>query len=507
MLNLFRRVLRLNLWVFVALSVPVMVSGDFAQAEDPDHSVTAQPVAQAQALENPTGAITLADALALAIRQNLDLAVFPWDIRAAEARELQAGLRPNPEITFEAEDIGFGGGENNSASRQSISLAGPELEWTKENGSGSTFQEAELTLSLSQLIELGGKRAHRIRVAQREQEVATWDYEVARADVLARTAGAFYAVLAAQDQVHLAEMLLLISQTVVETVATMVDAGKAPGIEHTRAEGEHALVNTGLERSRRQLDAARVQLAACWGASVAVFQEAAGSLDDVHSIPTLEELEAQGASLPDVSRWRAEVAMREAAVELERANAKPDVTVTFGLRTTGNDAAGGEKGYGLSAADGLSIARTRSSRGSDREQSVVLGFSLPLAVKNRNQGRVLEAEHLTEKAQAQRRAVEHQIRSTLAARYHLLQATQAEWQGLKSEVLPRAVETFEATNEGYLQGKFGLMDVLLARRTLFDTETRLLELQAEFHQNAVELERLAGQSLHGVAGSGGEATR
>src|SRR5881296_2788555 len=45
-----------------------------------------------------TGQVTLAQALALTLKQNPDLAAFSWDVRSAEARILQARLWPNPEL-------------------------------------------------------------------------------------------------------------------------------------------------------------------------------------------------------------------------------------------------------------------------------------------------------------------------------------------------------------------------------------------------------------------------
>ena len=46
----------------------------------------------------PAGALTLQQALADGLMHSPDLAVFAWDVRAAEARELQAALLPNPEL-------------------------------------------------------------------------------------------------------------------------------------------------------------------------------------------------------------------------------------------------------------------------------------------------------------------------------------------------------------------------------------------------------------------------
>lgn len=44
--------------------------------------------AQSPAIEEPAGALTLRQALALALARNPDLAVFSWDVRLGEARML-----------------------------------------------------------------------------------------------------------------------------------------------------------------------------------------------------------------------------------------------------------------------------------------------------------------------------------------------------------------------------------------------------------------------------------
>src|SRR5262245_47381643 len=55
--------------------------------------------------EAPTDVLRLPQALALALLHNPELRAFAWDIRAAEARTLQAGLRPNPELGLEVENV------------------------------------------------------------------------------------------------------------------------------------------------------------------------------------------------------------------------------------------------------------------------------------------------------------------------------------------------------------------------------------------------------------------
>src|SRR5262245_55870264 len=57
----------------------------------------------------PTGTISLRDALAAALLHNPELAAFSSEVRAREARALQAGLLPNPELDTEFEDFAGSG--------------------------------------------------------------------------------------------------------------------------------------------------------------------------------------------------------------------------------------------------------------------------------------------------------------------------------------------------------------------------------------------------------------
>jgi len=54
----------------------------------------------------PTGVVTLKQALELALEHNPELKAFSWDIRAAEAGRLQASLRPNPSLDVTIEELG-----------------------------------------------------------------------------------------------------------------------------------------------------------------------------------------------------------------------------------------------------------------------------------------------------------------------------------------------------------------------------------------------------------------
>jgi len=449
----------------------------------------------------PEGVLTLPDALALALEKSPQLAAFSWDIRAAEARILQARLRPNPELEIEIEGIRWDDGPASTSDSLSLGGALPpsaSIGWERERerGAPSGFGEAELTITLSQLIELGGKRAKRIRLAQRDKDVAAWDYEIARADVLAQVAKTFVGVVAGQERVELRRELERYAKEVERSTSARVEAGKISPLELKKARIELASAQIEAQRAGRELEAARVQLAATWGSTTPTFERAAGRLSDISPLPPLDDLRTRAREIADVARWEAEIEKREAAVRLEKANRIPSVTLGAGFKTEGHEPGRAHNlDLGLMTG-GVSAGWNRSRSSGERENSLVLGFSLPLPLFNRNQGAIQEAKYLVSKATEESRAANINVQSALADWYAMTLASYEEVRALEAEVLPEAAETFELTQEGFRQGKFNYLDVLYAQRTLIELRVQSLAAQAAHHQGIVEIERLTGESIH-----------
>lgn len=450
-------------------------------------------------LQNPSGSVTLSEALALALEQSPDLQAFSWEIRAAEARTIQAGLRPNPELSLEIEEVRWNSGPGTVSNTISVGVK-PSFgfERVREQGVRSGFSEAEITLSVSQLIELGGKRTKRIRLAERERELAQWDYEATRANVVESVATAFVHVLASQERLKLQTELVTLAEQVHQTVSKQVQAGAVSPLEENRAKVILDSTRIEQERAARELEAARSALAATWGEKRAAFERAVGHLDDIHDVPALEVLESNIKQNPDVARWATEMARREAAFELTRAQRIPNPTVGLGFRST-SIGSRGATAYGFDTDGAFGFNHTRSDDESSQDNRFVLGFSIPLPIFDRNQGNIKEAEHLVQKTSEERRAAESTSFATLAETYQEILAAHNEIQLLTKNILPTATETFEKTQEGYRQGKFGYLDVLDAERTLFDARQQYLDALTAYHTQIVRLERLTGLSISSEA--------
>lgn len=394
------------------------------------------------------GGLTLRDALALALERNPELTAFSWEVRAAEARALQAGLRPNPTLSVDLENVA-GSGE----------FSGVNL--------------AETTLVLSQLIELGGKRQKRLAVGARETEVAEREYQAVRLDVVLATTGAFAEALAAQERVRLADVQLHRAGELLEVILAQ---DRSP---EQRLRSDLEVTNEEIDRrqSVRTLHVAKVRLATTWGSMEPDFSRLEGDLYSVSEIPEERDLVERLAKSPELARWRAEVAQRRAEIVLEDAQRIPDVELGIGPR--------------------------HINIGPLDEDSWVLvaGVQLPIPVFDRNQGARREARNELAGSRDLQRSAQLRLRLALALAYSGLISSYEEVIALRDDALPTAKRAYDATLAGQRRGSVPLNSVLDAQRSLSELETRLVEVLTSYHQHRAELEALIGGPLDAGKGS------
>ncbi len=412
---------------------------DLTISKPPIHVPTVEESTQ---LQEPTGTINLRQALTLALTHNPDLKAFSWAVRAGEAKTLQAGLRPNPELETEIEE--FGG-----------------------SGDLSGFSAIETTIQLGVPIDLGGVRRKQRQIAGLEAELAGWDYETARLDVLTQVNRAFIDVLAAQEVVTLNEELVRLAEQVFNTAKAQVEAGKVSPVQQMRTQVELANSRISLETSKRELEGARFVLAATWGSTSPTFEKVEGQFEMATPIPTVEQFADRVTQNPNIVRWTAEIAHRSAAIQLERSRRVPDLSIDGGMKH-------------LSESGDVAF---------------ILGLSLPLPLFDRNQGAIREAEYNLAKAFEEQKSAEVTVRTALATAYSVLSAVAATVSSLKNEVLPSAQGTFDAVTEGYRIGKFDFLEMLDAQRTLFDVKGSYIDALAKYHKAVADVERLIGEPL------------
>ncbi len=396
----------------------------------------AAPVAGAQ--DAPT-IRSLADALALADQAAPQRKAWAATVSAAQAEVVQAGLLPNPELSVEAENFA-GSGEYRGA------------------------RSIEVTVGVAQPIELGGKRAARIEAARRGVAVAEAEAELQRLDFIRDVSEAFVEAVAADRAVDLQRERLAVAEDVAATARERLAAGKEPQIQSEKAALARTAAGVSLDRARRDLVAARRQLAALLGQDDIELAVDRAWFDEIGSLPAAEVELAESRS--ELARLHAKLAQKHAEIDSLRAEAVPDVTLGAGV-----------------------------TRFSDTDDTAfVASVSVPLPIFNRNQGAVLRAREEAERIQARTDAARLALRADLVRAREGYAAAWQEADTLRRAIVPGAQRAFATAREGYRAGRFTYLEVLDAQRTLTDAQEQLNTALRDVHVRRAQLDRLTAAS-------------
>lgn len=400
-----------------------------------------------RAQEPPAPALTLEQALARAAGRNPALAAQRYGERAAEALIEQAGLRPNPTLGVGLENV-FG------------------------TGHVQGVRSLEATVQASQTFERGGKRDKRVALASRERETAGREFAVRRTEVLAATASAYIAAVAAQQRLALAAEPLRLARETLSVIESRMRAGAASQIESARARAALVSAEAEFARTEAAVMSARAALAGTWGGNVTeiVGTPLAGAIRVPDTLPAEAVLRTRLAAHPRLDMQAAIVAGRRAALDLEQAQATQDVTASGGVRflRDGTDAA------------------------------FVAGVSVPIPTRNKNQGNIRAARETLAGAEHTVRAVESELRAAFSAAWQDLAAAHTIAQKLRREALPATEEAYAAVRRAYEAGPLPLIDVLDAQRALSALRRDILAAESDYAAALARIEALTDASYPAV---------
>jgi cobalt-zinc-cadmium efflux system outer membrane protein len=227
------------------------------------------------------------------------------------------------------------------------------------------------------------------------------------------------------------------------------------------------LVKADRERVNSTLASARRELAVLMGDALAKFSVVSGRLDDLGRPPSFQAVVAAIDSNPQLMRWTAVYAQRNAELLLARLKPYPDVRVSAGWRhynETGDDA-------------------------------VRLSLSVPIPVFDRNQGNILSAQESLAKTRAEREANRNTLIVLAGRAYDSLQGSLRELKVLRDVAIPKSSQAADAIFEGYGQGRFTLLEVLDAQASVAQARLREQEAQQNFHVAVATIEGLVGHPL------------
>ena len=376
---------------------------------------------------------SLADVLALTLVYNPDLNSFDYDLRAGDARILQAGFRPNPRIDVLTENI-----------------------------NAHIFMQT--TFMLSHLIELGGKRHARIKFAKTEKDRVALDYEVMKRELYVNTTLLFIDVLVNQQKIVFLEENLNVLQRFSSVVEKRVKAGKASAIEEANF---LVLLNTAridLTNAQNELRNAKTKLAAQWGGACSNDFLISGDLDWIPIVVSFDKMGDLIQEHPQVIRSYFEDNLRSAKISLEKSKAYPDVSLNGGPRY-------------LEEA---------------KKWVWVVGFSGSLPIFDRNQGRIWESKENLDKLERERESLWVKLLTELNTSYGTTQAAFTELNILRNSVLPAAQKAYDFSYKGYELARYNYLELLETERAYRTSRIRYLQALGEYHKALAILQGLTG---------------
>ena len=376
--------------------------------------------------------VTLEEAIAKAVEAAPSIRANEAAIAAARAGRVQAGVRPNPTVTVEGENL-VGSGPYN------------------------VFGQAEITGTYSQTIERGGKRDARVAFADRDIGVAEASSRVGRLELVSAVQRAFLDVVIAGYVVEIAETRLGVEIEMQREALRRVRGYKDPLFVETSASARVTQAQLNLTEARSRHVAARDGLAAYWGGS-GMDIETEGEV--MSGIPAARQL-----AEADVALAQAEAARASAAVTLEQTRVRQDYTLSGGARFL---------------------------RGTN-DVALVAGVTIPLGRFDRNQGNIAraQAEKLRIELTAEAQRLDRLRR--LASLGAEADAARARADAIVVEVYPQTTKALRQVREGYARGGFTFRDMQGAADAIIQAQAEWLNAVTRYRDLQTEIDRLTGR--------------
>ena len=366
-------------------------------------------------------------------------------VAAARAGRQQAGVRPNPSVTLQAENF-VGSGPYN------------------------VFRQAEITATYSQPIERGGKRDARVALAERDVGVAQASARVTRLELAALVERAFLDVLIADEMVKIAEFRLTVERGMEREALRRVRGYKDPLFVETRAAARVALAKIGVDQAHARRRGARAALAGFWGGTG-------------EALAVNGELMHGGAATPlsiaDQQLAEARVARASAAVAVEQTRKVQDYTVSGGARFL---------------------------RGTN-DVALVAGVTIPIGRFDRNEGNIARAQAERQRLEFTAEANRLERLRRLASLRADADAARDRAQAIEREVYPRTARALAQVNEGYSRGGFSFRDMQDAADAILASQDRWLEAITQYRDLQTEIDRLTGRFDNAQVGAQAGETR
>ena len=124
------------------------------------------------------------------------------------------------------------------------------------------------------------------------------------------------------------------------------------------------------------------------------------------------------------------------------------------------------------------------------ESAIRLGVSMPIPVFDRNRGGIREAQENSQKVHSERAVNRLALVAVVAKAYDTATSQLQQLDLLRKTILPAARSALATIEAGYGQGRFTLLEILDAYRTVADAELLEHDALTSFHTAVATIEGL-----------------
>ena len=392
------------------------------EAGSDDESALIQSVSN----HNEISGWSLAQLEATALQQNPAILQASSSAQKAYGFRNQVGLKPNPVIGYQGQQLADAGTDQHLA-----------------------FVEQD--------IVMGDKLRKNQSVLSQEIQSQLWEAETQRIRVITDVRQRFYEALAAQRRKELAMEFETVAAKGVRFAEARMRAKEGTRPEVLQAEIQLKEVQLQRQNADAAFRGAWTQLMSVAGMPHCEPGTLVGQLSVPADQRDRAAIQNQILSTsPELQGARARFARARANLDRQQSQAIPNLSLMVGA--------------GQDNATGSGMVNTQ--------------VNIPLPVHNRNQGNIAAAHAEFCRASHDVRRTENAIQSRLAGARRDFEVSAATVLQYEHEILPRAKETLTLAESAYEAGEFDFLQVLIVRRTFFESNLAYVAAQVDFARSA-----------------------
>jgi cobalt-zinc-cadmium efflux system outer membrane protein len=390
----------------------------------------------------------------------------------------QMALTRNPELQAASESLH----QADARLRQVRLLPNPSLDVSKKTDAIFANEgDRGYSITVSEPVDLGGRRGNRVKVAETSVEVAKADIAEAERQLLGRLRLLCTEAMGAAARSDLFERLDRAGDQMSGVMSIRVRAGDASQLDARLLQAQTSQLRAQRLVAENQLAGFLIQIRGVAGLSPdepLLLKRTTQPVDsrETEDASIARALEAR----PDLKAARLRETLAEAGIDLAKSQMVPQVTA-FAR-------------YGQESV--LSqLATGAQKRTFQRENVVEFGVSIPLPVFNREQGNIAETASRRAQARREREGLEASVRRDVVLAFRRYETARKSLDILQSGVLEQNQASTRIVQLAYDLGELRFLDIVNQQRVLIDAETSVVNAEQELSAARADLDNAIGEAI------------